>query len=30
MWKDYKIYTTKETIIERANENYCGMIGGFV
>lgn len=30
MWKNYEVYTTKEKIIERANENYCGTYGGFV
>lgn len=28
MWKDYKVYTTREKIIERAKEG--GMYGGFV
>lgn len=26
MWREYKVYTTKETIIERASEDH----GGFV
>ena len=30
IWKQYDVYTTKEKILERANESFLGVQGGFV